>query len=178
VTVSDEQGGSGAKAVHYRIDGGAEQVLATTGDPGRATISMPDGRHSLEYWGEDQGGNQEATHHTLSVNSDRANHCVPVIVTQKSCTDNRSFKFKLHHGPRARVVRLRVYVNGKLNVSKHGRSIRTFTLSKLSLGNFTVKIIAKQSSGSTLTSVRKYAGCTKLKSTTRAHHARTRRHHG
>jgi hypothetical protein len=75
VVVSDA--GSGAAAIHYRLDGGAEQVLATTGNPGSATIPVTgDAVHSLEYWGEDRGGNLEAPHNTVSVIVD---HGAPVV---------------------------------------------------------------------------------------------------
>jgi hypothetical protein len=57
---------NGAKAVHYVLDGGAEQSLVT-GLGGQATIALTPGQHVLEYWGEDQTGAQEATHHVLNV---------------------------------------------------------------------------------------------------------------
>jgi hypothetical protein len=56
---------NGAKAVHYLLDGGPEQSIAT-GLGGQATITLTPGQHTLEYWGEDQTGAQEATHHVLS----------------------------------------------------------------------------------------------------------------
>jgi hypothetical protein len=58
--------GTTPKAFHYRIDGGLEQV-ATTDPAGSASISAPQGQHTIEYWGEDQLGQQEATHHTAQV---------------------------------------------------------------------------------------------------------------
>ncbi|HMD52196.1 MAG TPA: hypothetical protein VKG62_05720 [Solirubrobacteraceae bacterium] len=54
------------KAVRYRIDGDATQSLATSGNPGTAAIPLPAGAHTLEYWGEDNFGGQEATHHTAT----------------------------------------------------------------------------------------------------------------
>jgi hypothetical protein len=57
-----------AKAVHYVIDGGAEQVVATSGDPATANVPLPTGSHTLEYWGEDTVGQSEAAHHTATVN--------------------------------------------------------------------------------------------------------------
>jgi hypothetical protein len=57
---------NGAKAVDYVLDGGPEQAIAT-GLGGQATIALTTGQHTLEYWGEDQTGAQEATHHVLSV---------------------------------------------------------------------------------------------------------------
>ena len=68
VTVSsDPDPATPPKAVHYRIDGGSEQTLATTGNPGKATITVPTGSHTLEYWGEDGAGGLEASHHTASL---------------------------------------------------------------------------------------------------------------
>ena len=67
ITVTaDPDPATGPKAVHYKIDGGPEQVTATIGVPGVATVSVPSGVHTLEYWGEDQLGQQEATHHTIA----------------------------------------------------------------------------------------------------------------
>ncbi len=66
VTVTaDPDPATGPKAVHYKIGGGPEQVTATVGVPGVATVSVPSGVHALEFWGEDQLGQQEVTHHTI-----------------------------------------------------------------------------------------------------------------
>jgi hypothetical protein len=67
VTVNTDRGTAGnpgttARAVHYRIDGGTEQAVLTTGAPGTASVSLPRGNHTLEYWGEDQL-QQESAHH-------------------------------------------------------------------------------------------------------------------
>ncbi len=68
VTVtSDPDPATPPKAVHYRIDAGPESTLATTGNPGVATITVPTGAHTLEYWGEDGAGGLEAAHHTASL---------------------------------------------------------------------------------------------------------------
>ena len=73
VTVtSDPDPATAPKAVHYKLDSGAEQVQLTSGSPGTATIVAPAGLHTIEYWGEDQLDQQEATHHTIAVG------CAPV----------------------------------------------------------------------------------------------------
>jgi hypothetical protein len=64
---SDPDQALAPKAIHFRIDGGSEQVLTTSGNPGSATISVPEGSHTLEYWGEDTVGGLESPHHTASV---------------------------------------------------------------------------------------------------------------
>ncbi len=66
-TVTDNPGGSGARAVDFRIDSGAEQTVATAGNPGSAQIGMPEGNDTLEYWGEDAAGNLESPHHLANV---------------------------------------------------------------------------------------------------------------
>ncbi|MGZ4332243.1 MAG: hypothetical protein ACXVXL_30120 [Solirubrobacteraceae bacterium] len=67
ITVTaDPDPATGPKAVHDKIDGGPEQLTTTNGVPGVATVSVRAGVHTLEYWGEDQLGQQEATHHTIA----------------------------------------------------------------------------------------------------------------
>ncbi|HEY2438042.1 MAG TPA: hypothetical protein VGH93_12740 [Solirubrobacteraceae bacterium] len=46
-------------AIHFTIDDGPEQAVLTTGNPGVATIVVPPGSHSLQYWGEDTAGDLE-----------------------------------------------------------------------------------------------------------------------
>jgi hypothetical protein len=76
---SPTPGRSGA-AVRYRIDGGAEQRAAVAG--GAATVNMPEGRHSLEYWGEDTAGIQGAAHSTVTVLVDRSAPTVTIASGQ------------------------------------------------------------------------------------------------
>ena len=67
ITVTaDPDPATGPKAAHYTIDGGPEQVTGTTGIPGTATVTLPHGTHRLEFWGEDELGQQEATHHVVT----------------------------------------------------------------------------------------------------------------
>jgi hypothetical protein len=70
VTITDDVGGAGARSVHYRIDGGAEQRSEAVGSPGIAVIAIPEGNHVLELWGEDRAGNVEPTHHVAAVQVD------------------------------------------------------------------------------------------------------------
>jgi hypothetical protein len=70
VTVTDDRYGAGPKAVHFRLDGGPEQVIAATGDPGTAAVPIPEGNHTLVYWGEDGAGNQESPHQVVPVQVD------------------------------------------------------------------------------------------------------------
>ena len=82
VTVTDETGGSGAKAVHFKLDGGAETTAATTGNPGTAKITVATGKHSVEFWGEDNAGNQEASHHTITVVVDQTKPTISIKSNQ------------------------------------------------------------------------------------------------
>jgi hypothetical protein len=66
-TVTPTAGGSPPTAVHYTLDGATEQVIATTGNPGTASITVPVGTHALLYWGESLGGDLEAVHHSATV---------------------------------------------------------------------------------------------------------------
>jgi hypothetical protein len=86
------------------------------------------------------------------------------------CIDRRKFSFKLHHAPRARVIRVQIYINGKLELVRRGRSIKRITLSRLPQGTFTVEITATQSTGSKIISTRIYEGCSKTAPTIRARH--------
>jgi hypothetical protein len=84
------------------------------------------------------------------------------------CVDRRKFRFKLHHARRARVVKVEVFINGRRELSRRGRDIRSITLRRLPRRVFHVKIVATQSSGSKLISTRTYRGCTKTRPTTHA----------
>jgi hypothetical protein len=90
----------------------------------------------------------------------------------KRCTDRRKFSFRLHHARRARVVDVRVYVNGKRKIHRHAHNIRRVTLKRLPKKKFRVKIVATQNRGSKLISTRTYRGCRKSRPKTRARHHR------
>src|SRR4051794_25943067 len=90
----------------------------------------------------------------------------------RRCVDRRKFTFRLHHAPKARVVRVDAYVNGKRVLVRRGRSLERITLKRLPRKRFTVKIVSTQNTGSKLISVRRYKGCRKGKPRTHAHHHR------
>jgi Tol biopolymer transport system component len=90
-TVTDQPGPpgstpSGAKAIHYRLDGGAGHTVATSGQPGHVTITVPTGKHQIEYWGEDNAGNQEPAHHTLSLTVDNSSPTISIVSNQHKTT--------------------------------------------------------------------------------------------
>jgi hypothetical protein len=93
--------------------------------------------------------------------------CGSLLRARRGCVDRRKFSFRLHHARRARVVDVRVFVNGKRRLHKRGRNIRRVTLRRLPKRKFKVKIVATQSGGSKLISTRTYRGCRKSRPHTR-----------
>jgi hypothetical protein len=85
---SDPDPAVAPKAIHFRIDGGGEQVIATShsGNQGSAAIPVPQGSHMLEYWGEDTVGGLESTHNTASVLVDTIAPVVSITSDQSKAT--------------------------------------------------------------------------------------------
>lgn len=81
VTVTDNAGGSGPKNVLFKIDGGAQQSTATASN-GQATITVPSGKHSVEFWGQDVAGNQETAHHTVTAINDTGKPNITITSNQ------------------------------------------------------------------------------------------------
>jgi hypothetical protein len=75
---ADPDPATGPKAAHFKIDGGTVQSAATTGSPGVATVSVPAGVHTLEFWGEDRLGQEETTHHVISAGCEASSPGPPV----------------------------------------------------------------------------------------------------
>jgi hypothetical protein len=80
----------------------------------------------------------------------------------RACKDTRRFTFKIHQH-RKRVVRVRIYVNGRLRKSVRGHRVKRVRVTRLPQGVFRVKIVARTANGQRVTSVRSYRGCTKGK---------------
>jgi hypothetical protein len=70
LSLVSEPGGSLPARFHARLDGGSDQVLPAEGEPPQAIFAVPEGAHTLEYWGEDAVGNQESPHRVVSVRID------------------------------------------------------------------------------------------------------------
>ena len=85
----------------------------------------------------------------------------------RRCVDRRKFSFRLHHARRARVVKVQVYVNGKLKVIRRGQNIKRVTIKRLPKKRFKVRIVSTQSTGSKLVSTRTYRRCKKGRPHTR-----------
>jgi TolB protein len=89
VTVGDTTGfKSPPRGVRYRLDFSAEQVALTNGGS-TATIALPAGRHELEYWGQNQAGDQEAVHHNVVVTVDQTRPTVVILRDQGRSTFRR-----------------------------------------------------------------------------------------
>jgi hypothetical protein len=76
--VADPDPATGPKALHYRIDGGAERTSPTIG-AGYAAVLIPSGNHTLEYWGEDKLGQIENAHHTVPLSASCASLIPPKL---------------------------------------------------------------------------------------------------
>jgi hypothetical protein len=145
VSVSDPTGfKSGPKAVHFRFDGGAEQTATTTGNA--ATIIVPAGRHALEYWGENQAGDQEATHHTATVQVDRTRPHVVIVRDQHRATFRR--------GQLATVTIRATDAGGSGLVRNPSR--RHLRVSTAGLGTHTVRATATDACGNRATAALRY----------------------
>jgi hypothetical protein len=80
-TVTDRVGDAGAKWFHYKVDGGPEQVAGTSaGVTGNAafSLSLGEGKHTLEYWGEDEAHAYERPHRTATIAVDASNPSVSI----------------------------------------------------------------------------------------------------
>lgn len=94
----------------------------------------------------------------------------------QACVDKRRFTFKLHHGPRSRVVKVEVFIDGKRVMRQRGKNLKSLTLKKAQLPKtfHTVKIVVTLSNKSSRVSKRVYLECTKGKPKIKSHH---HRHH-
>jgi Tol biopolymer transport system component len=140
VAVGDTTGfKSPPRGVHYRLDFGAEQVATTDGGV-TATIAIPAGRHELEYWGQNQAGDQEAVHHNVFVTVDQTRPRVVILRDQRRVTFLR--------GQFASVTIRASDVGGTLVRNPSRRRLRVSTAR---LGTHTVRATATDACGNTAT---------------------------
>jgi hypothetical protein len=171
--VTQNRYGQPPKAVHYRIDAGAEQVTATSGNPGDATIQVPNGLHVLEFWGESTGGDLEPTHHAVTVVVDTTTGCrAPVsrsprlaiqgvLGARGGCTRS-DFRPRFAFATTDQIRSVTVYLDGK-RIATSTRS--TFSVlvraSKLKAGTHTLRVVATDSAGRRLTRTQTFSRCGK-----------------
>ena len=84
-----------------------------------------------------------------------------IVGAPSGCVDTRKFKFKLHHGPRTKVVKVQAFVNGSLKKTRRGKNLKTLTISVLPQQSWNVRIVSTHSNGSQLISTRRYHECAK-----------------
>jgi hypothetical protein len=84
-----------------------------------------------------------------------------IAPTVTSCAPRRVLHFTLHHGFKARVIKVEVFVNGRHVLTRRGHALARVALRRPAGKRFVVKIIDFQSSGGTVTSTRIYVACTK-----------------
>jgi hypothetical protein len=70
------------KAVDFRIDAGATQLVAASGAVA-SVIAVPGGHHTLEYWAEDEVPQQELVHHSATL---QVGGCTPGTTTPGGTT--------------------------------------------------------------------------------------------
>ncbi len=95
---------------------------------------------------------------------------VPLVRSGAVCVATRSHRFAVPHRRGQRVVRVRVYVNGKLRLNRRGHNVTRVTLKRLPHGKFKLRIVSTLASGRKVTSVHSYRGCGKA-----AHRAKHKR---
>jgi hypothetical protein len=155
---SSDPGGSGAKAIHYKAGGGAEQVVATDGS-GKASATFPSGSTSVEFWAEDQAGNQEATHHTLSLSGCAAPK-VAVAGVRRACTSASSIRVRISVTAPGQVKSVRITLDGKrIKTTSKSRFTLSVNMNKLKAGRHTLKTVVIDQTGTTRTFTRTLARC-------------------
>jgi sugar lactone lactonase YvrE len=171
VTLTQNRYGQPPKAVHYRIDAGAEQTVATSGNPGIATVQVPNGVHVLEFWGESTGGDLEPAHHATTVVVDTVNGCrAPVSVSPSlaiagvrgvrgSCT-RTDFRPRFAFATTSRIRSVVVYLDGR-RIATSSRA--TFSVlvraSKLKAGTHRLRVVATDATGRRITRTQTFKRC-------------------
>lgn len=161
VTVTDPAGGAGAKAAHYTVDGGPEQV-APTDTAGHAVITVANGKHTVSFWGEDAATNQEAAHHNASLTVDTVNHCAPKVAVAgvRAACASKSFKLKFSVTTVSSVRRVTIKLDGKKikTTAKNSFTLRV-NAKKLTAGRHRLTITAVNASGVSRTSRKTFSVC-------------------
>jgi TolB protein len=172
VHVGDAAGNkSGPKAVHFKVDGGAEQV-APTSPAGDAAITLSNGKHTVEFWGENQAGDQEVQHHTVSVTIDTAHKCAPVVAVagvRRACVSKKSLNVRVRATSASGLKSVTVFLDGKrLRRTTSGHFTLKIRLSGLKAGRHKLRIVTVDQAGKRATTTRTIARCAAAKPRRRA----------
>lgn len=161
-----DPGGLGPKAIHYKI-GGVEKT-APTDASGHASVAIPSGTSSLEFWGEDLAGNQEAAHHALSVTGCAAPK-VGVAGVRRACVSKASLSVRFSVTAPGTVKSVRVTLDGKrLKTTSKSRFTLRINLKKLKAGRHRLRVVVTDQTGTTTTSTRTIARCAAAKPKSKA----------
>ena len=162
---SSDPGGSGPKAIHYKVGGGAEQVVNTDGS-GNASAAFPAGTTSVEFWAEDQAGNQESAHHTLSLTgcAKPAAPSIAVAGVRRACVSSSSIAVRFTVRAPGKVKSVTVSLDGKkIKTTTKSRFTLRIKLNKLKPGKHTLRTVATDQAGTKRTSTRTLARCAAAK---------------
>jgi Tol biopolymer transport system component len=160
--VADATGFLSALNVHYKVDGGAEQVAAADGS-GNAAIALSNGAHTVEFWGGDAAGYQEAAHHTAATKVDTVDKCAPapkvsVAGVRRACV-SKAFNIRVHISSASKPKSVRVYL-GKKRIASTTKTTFTLHINVKKLGRHTrLRIVATSSNGKVTTIRRTIARC-------------------
>jgi hypothetical protein len=160
-----DPGGSGPAAIHYKVGGGAEVVVATDAS-GKATATFAQGTTSVEFWAADAAGNQEATHHTLAVSgcAKPAAPTIGVAGVRRACTSASSIHVRISVGAPGTVKSVKVTLDGKtIKTTTKSRFTLRINLKKLAAGRHRLRTVVTDQAGNSTTSTRTIARCAAAK---------------
>jgi hypothetical protein len=93
--------------------------------------------------------------------------CRVSTVPAGQCASTRRIVFHLHAGPRGRIVRVAVYLDGRRIRHRSAHRIRTISIGRLRSGRHTIRVVTTASTGIRHISVRKVRSCKLTKPHTR-----------
>jgi Tol biopolymer transport system component len=160
VRVSDASGFKSGLNLHYRVDGGVEQVLPVDA-AGNAALGASNGTHSVEFWGGDAAGYQEAAHHSGRVTFDTATGCAAAVKlagVRRACV-SKAFKVRVRITSGLKLKSVRVFL-GRKRVMSTTRSSFTLKINLKKLGRRTrLRVVATNTSGKATTVGRTVVRC-------------------
>ena len=161
IHAADPTGFKSALNVHYRVDGGAEQVAATDAS-GNVTVALGNGGHTIEFWGGDGAGYQEAAHHTVTTTVDTAHGCAPqvgVAGVRRACV-SKTFRIRVHVSSAAGAPKsVKVFLGSK-RIASTTKTSFTLKINPKKLGRRTrLRIVTTGGNGKVTTVSRTIARC-------------------
>ncbi len=162
VHAADPTGFISPLSLHYKVDGGPEQVVAADG-AGNVTVALSNGAHTVEYWAADGAGYQEAQHHTGSLTVDTVNQCLTPAKTsvagvRRACV-SKTFRVRVRVSTSAKPKSVRVFL-GKKRVLTTTKTSFTLKINPKKLRRRTqLKIVTTDALGRVTTTKRTIARC-------------------